>query len=104
MCHILKASESGYYYSLLRACKPRHWQLLLIKIRQIFAQHPNNNNYGVEAFEYEKQEKTQLDEQELEQIELIISESLYYYLPVKVTYWKDDFNYDCEGIVSRVNH
>ena len=48
MCHVLKVSESGYYHSLSHACEPRPWQLLLVKIKQIIAQHPDNDNYGVE--------------------------------------------------------
>lgn len=48
MCRVLKVSESGYYHSILHACEPRPWQLLLVKIKQIYTQHPDNSNYGVE--------------------------------------------------------
>lgn len=48
MCRVLKVSESGYYHSLIHACEPRPWQLLLVKIKQIYAKHPDNDNYGVD--------------------------------------------------------
>lgn len=47
MCRILRVSESGYYRWLKRACKPRPWQLLLVKIHEILEQYPDNDNYGV---------------------------------------------------------
>ena len=47
MCRILKVSESGYYHSLSHACEPRPWQLLLVKINQVYTKHPDNDNYGV---------------------------------------------------------
>lgn len=47
MCHVLKVSESGYYHSLSHKCEPKPWQLLLVKIKQVYAEHPDNNNYGV---------------------------------------------------------
>ena len=47
MFRVLKVSESGYYHNLSRACKPRAWQLLLVKIKQVYAKHPDNDNYGV---------------------------------------------------------
>lgn len=47
MCRVLKVSESGYYHSLLHGCNPKPWQLLLVKIKQVYAQHPDNDNYGV---------------------------------------------------------
>lgn len=47
MCRVLKVSESGYYHSLSHACEPKPWQLLLVKIKQVYAKHPDNDNYGV---------------------------------------------------------
>ncbi|QKN24757.1 MULTISPECIES: IS3 family transposase [Caproicibacterium] len=47
MCRVLKVSESGYYQSLFHVCEPRPWQLLLVKIKQVYTRHPNNDNYGV---------------------------------------------------------
>jgi transposase InsO family protein len=47
MCRVLKVSESGYYHSLSHSCKPKPWQLLLVKIKQVYAKHPDNDNYGV---------------------------------------------------------
>lgn len=47
MCRVLKVSESGYYHSLSHACEPRPWQLLLVKIKQVYVKHPDNDNYGV---------------------------------------------------------
>mgnify|MGYP000953349714 CR=1 FL=1 len=43
----LSVSESGYYHSLSCDCDPRFWQLFLAKIKQVYAQHPDNDNYGV---------------------------------------------------------
>jgi putative transposase len=48
MCCVLKVSESGYYHSLSRNCEPKPWRLLLVKIKQVYAQHPDNDNYGVD--------------------------------------------------------
>jgi len=47
MCLVVKVSESGYYRSLQSAGKPKPWQLLLVKIREIYKQNPDNDNYGV---------------------------------------------------------
>ena len=47
MCRVVKVSESGYYRSLQSAGKPKPWQLLLVKIREIYKENPNNDNYGV---------------------------------------------------------
>ena len=47
MCRVVKVSESGYDRSLQSAGKPKPWQLLLVKIREIYKQNPDNNNYGV---------------------------------------------------------
>jgi transposase InsO family protein len=47
MCRAVKVSESGYYRSLQSAGKPKLWQLLLVKIREIYKENPNNDNYGV---------------------------------------------------------
>ena len=47
LCKVLKASESGYYRSLRAANVPRPWQLLLVKIRKIYEENPDNRNYGV---------------------------------------------------------
>lgn len=48
MCRVLKVSESGYYHSLSHNCEPKPWQLLLVKIQQVYAKHPDNGNYGVD--------------------------------------------------------
>ena len=47
MCQVVKVSESGYYRSLQVAGMPKSWQLLLVKIREIYKENPNNDNYGV---------------------------------------------------------
>jgi len=47
MCRVVKVSESGYYRSLQSAGKPKPWQLLLVKIREIYKENPDNDNYGV---------------------------------------------------------
>jgi hypothetical protein len=49
MCRVcLKSASSDNYHSLSHTCEPRPWQLLLVKIKQIIAQYPDNDNYGVE--------------------------------------------------------
>ena len=47
MCRVLKISESGYYRSLRVQDSPRPWQLLLVQIRKIYEENPDNRNYGV---------------------------------------------------------
>ncbi|BAK98056.1 putative transposase orfB for insertion sequence element [Oscillibacter valericigenes Sjm18-20] len=47
MCRVVKVSESGYYRSLQSAGKPKPWQLLPVKIREIYNENPDNDNYGV---------------------------------------------------------
>ncbi len=47
MCHVLKVSESGYYRWLRNREKHRGREFLLVKIQEILAEHPDNNNYGV---------------------------------------------------------
>lgn len=47
MCRVVKVSESGYYRSLHSAGKPKPWQLLLVKIREVYKENPDNDNYGV---------------------------------------------------------
>lgn len=47
MCQVLKISESGYYRWLHNREKHTGRQLLLVKIKEIIAEHPDNDNYGV---------------------------------------------------------
>jgi putative transposase len=47
MCRVLHVSESGYYRSVRRTTGTKPWQLLLVKIREIYAETPGNRNYGV---------------------------------------------------------
>lgn len=47
MCRVLKVSESGYYRWLRNREKQCGRQLLLVKIKSIIAEHPDNDNYGV---------------------------------------------------------
>ena len=46
MCKVLKISESGYYRLLKNKDKPSKRQLLLVKIKEILSEHPDNANYG----------------------------------------------------------
>jgi putative transposase len=48
LCRNLKVSESGYYRSLGRSNKPKQDELLLVKIKEIIGQYPDNDNYGVQ--------------------------------------------------------
>jgi putative transposase len=45
---VLGVSESGYYRSLRRPDKPKHRELLLVKIKDIINQHEDNDNYGAQ--------------------------------------------------------
>ena len=48
MCQVLKISESGYYRWLRSQGKQTGRQLLLVKIKEIVNEHPDNQNYGVD--------------------------------------------------------
>ena len=48
MCEVLKISESGYYRWLRNQRKQTGRQLLLVKIKEIVKEHPDNHNYGVD--------------------------------------------------------
>jgi len=47
MCRVLKVSESGYYRWLRNRENQNGRSLLLVKIKEILAEHPDNDNYGV---------------------------------------------------------
>ena len=46
MCKVLKISESEYYRWLKNKDKPSKRKLLLVKIKEILSEHPDNANYG----------------------------------------------------------
>ena len=46
MCKVLKISESGYYRWLKNKDTPSKRHLLLVKIKEILSEHPDNANYG----------------------------------------------------------
>ena len=46
MCKVLKVSESGYYRLVRNRARKTKRQLLLVKIKEILAEHPDNDNYG----------------------------------------------------------
>ena len=46
MCKALNISESGYYRWLKNKDKPTKQQLLLVEIRKILKEYPDNDNYG----------------------------------------------------------
>ena len=47
MCRVLKVTESGYYRWLRNSVKSGSRELLLVEIRKIISEHPENDNYGV---------------------------------------------------------
>lgn len=47
LCRVLKVSESGYYRWLRNRGKHNGRKLLLVRIKGIIAEHPDNDNYGV---------------------------------------------------------
>lgn len=50
-----------------------------------------------------KQQKPQMDEQELEEIGFIVMESLYDTFPIKITLWEYGYFFDIIGIVGKVD-
>lgn len=48
MCSSLSVSESGYYKWKRNRSRPKTWQILLAEIHKILAEHPDNDNYGIE--------------------------------------------------------
>ncbi|MEX3713348.1 YolD-like family protein [Cytobacillus horneckiae] len=50
-----------------------------------------------------KQSKPILDEQELDEINIVITESLHSNSPIKITTWKDGFFADITGIAETVD-
>lgn len=48
MCKVLKVSESGYYRWLKNRSKQTCRQLLLVRIKELISEHPDNDNYGIE--------------------------------------------------------
>ena len=48
MCTSLSVSESGHYKWKRNRSRPKAWQILLAEIHKILAEHPENDNYGVE--------------------------------------------------------
>ncbi|WP_332632547.1 YolD-like family protein [Halalkalibacter flavus] len=62
----------------------------------------------VEALRHRKEEqkklpKHELDEQELEEISIVIMDSLKYKLEVKITYWKEGYYREMIGVVDLVD-
>lgn len=53
--------------------------------------------------DYQKVPKPILDEQEMEQLGIIIMESLNYTLDIRLTMWKDGYFEEVKGIVSKVD-
>lgn len=50
-----------------------------------------------------KHKKPQLDEQELEEIGIVVTDSLNCTLPVRITVWQDGYFKNYSGIVSKVD-
>lgn len=48
MCTSLSVSEGGYYKWKRNRSRPKAWQILLAEIHKVLAEHPDNDNYGVE--------------------------------------------------------
>lgn len=53
MCRALKVSESGYYRWLKNRSKQTNRELLLVIIKEIISEHPDNDNYGVTRIQTE---------------------------------------------------
>ncbi len=48
MCSVLDVSESGYYRFLKTRGKPSRKMILSVAIKEIYEEHPYNDNYGIE--------------------------------------------------------
>ena len=48
LCCVLRVSESGYYRSLRATGRTRRREHLLVKIKEIIEQYPDNDNYGAQ--------------------------------------------------------
>lgn len=48
MCSVLEISESGYYRFLYSRNKPSRKEVLSAAIKEIYEEHPYNDNYGIE--------------------------------------------------------
>ena len=57
MCRFLKISESGYYRWLCNQSKQTTRELLLVKIKEIIAEHPDNINYGINRMQTALQQR-----------------------------------------------
>ena len=57
MCCFLKISESGYYRWLSNQSKKTARELLLVKIKEIIAEHPDNINYGINRMQTALQQR-----------------------------------------------
>jgi hypothetical protein len=53
--------------------------------------------------DYEKQKKPQLDEQELEEIEIIVIESLHSAYAIKIILWENGYFFDVIGTVNKID-
>lgn len=57
MCCFLKISESGYYRWLSNQSKKTARELLLVRIKEIIAEHPDNINYGINRMQTALQQR-----------------------------------------------
>ena len=51
LCKVLGANESGSYRWLKNRGKLSKRQLLLVEIKNILSEHPDNDNYGIERIQ-----------------------------------------------------
>lgn len=57
MCRFLKISESGYYRWLSNQSKNTAREILLVRLKEIIAEHPNNTNYGINRMQIALQQR-----------------------------------------------
>ena len=57
MCRFLKISEPGYYRWLSNQSKKTARELLLVRIKEIIAEHPDNINYGINRMQTALQQR-----------------------------------------------
>lgn len=51
MCKVLGVTESGFYRWLRNTAKPAKRELLLVEIKDIIVEAPENQNYGIKRIQ-----------------------------------------------------
>ena len=55
MCKVLSVTESGFYRWLRTSAKPTKRELLLVELKDIIGEAPENQNYGIKRIQTQSQ-------------------------------------------------